>query len=113
MVETAKLNMSEKAERLKVLTEEYERVKEIVANYANVNAGKKMEQEIEELVYYIHQRSTFRYGDFFKEVFNPSVIKGGTRKQKALIPALKELLSSIGFDLDQNYGQRPSVRKKF
>lgn len=44
----------------------------------------------------------FRFGDFFKEAFNPAVLKDdGRNLKKALQTALEDLLESIGFDFAQ------------
>ncbi|WP_251554735.1 dynamin family protein [Neobacillus muris] len=62
----------------------------------------RMAQEAEELVFYIKQRVFFRFNDFFKEAFNPAVLKNDGRSiKKALHAALEEFLESIGFDFAQ------------
>jgi small GTP-binding protein len=59
-------------------------------------------QEADELIFYIKQRVFFRFGDFFKEAFNPAVLKDDGRNLKnALQTALEDLLESIGFDFAQ------------
>ena len=61
-----------------------------------------MTQEAEELLYYIKQRVFFRFGDFFKEAFNPAALRDdGRNLKKALQTALDELLESLGFDFAQ------------
>ena len=63
---------------------------------------KRMTQEAEELLYYIKQRVFFRFGDFFKEAFNPAALRDdGRNLKKALQTALDELLESLGFDFAQ------------
>jgi small GTP-binding protein len=64
--------------------------------------SSRMNQESEELVYYIKQRVFFRFGDFFKEAFNPAIIKeDGRNLKKAILLALDDLLESLGFDFAQ------------
>jgi hypothetical protein len=63
---------------------------------------KRMTQEGEELLYYIKQRVFLRFGDFFKEAFNPALLRDdGRNLKKALQSALDELLESLGFDFSQ------------
>ncbi|MGZ4162001.1 MAG: dynamin family protein, partial [Neobacillus sp.] len=62
----------------------------------------RLQQESEELVYYIKQRVFLRLGDFFKEAFNPSTLRDdGRNLKKALKAALDEFLESLGFDFAQ------------
>ncbi|MFF2450011.1 dynamin family protein [Neobacillus sp. NPDC058068] len=62
----------------------------------------RMNQEAEELIYYIKQRVFLRFGDFFKEAFNPSTLRDdGHNLKKALQTALDEFLESFGFDFAQ------------
>ncbi|MEH7335898.1 dynamin family protein [Neobacillus drentensis] len=62
----------------------------------------RLYQEAEELVYYIKQRVFLRFGDFFKEAFNPSTLRDdGRNLKRALQGALDEFLESLGFDLAQ------------
>jgi hypothetical protein len=61
-----------------------------------------MNQEAEELIYYIKQRVFLRFGDFFKEAFNPSTLRDdGRNLKKALKSALDEFLESLGYDFAQ------------
>ncbi|MFE8702165.1 dynamin family protein [Cytobacillus sp. FJAT-54145] len=63
---------------------------------------QRLNQESDELTYYIKQRVFLRFSDFFKESFNPSVLKDdGRNLKKALQHALDDLLSSFGFDFSQ------------
>ncbi|CAH2715574.1 GTPase Der [Neobacillus rhizosphaerae] len=62
----------------------------------------RMNQEAEELIYYINQRVFLRFGDFFKETFNPSTLRDdGRNLKKALKSALEEFLESLGYDFTQ------------
>lgn len=66
------------------------------------NLKKRLYQETEELIYYIKQRVFLRFNDFFKEAFNPSVLRDDGRNLKvALQNALEELLEQIGFEFAQ------------
>jgi small GTP-binding protein len=62
----------------------------------------RLNQETEELIYYIKQRVFLRFTDFFKEAFNPTVLRDdGRNLKKVLQNALEELLEQIGFDFAQ------------
>lgn len=73
----------------------------LLASQSPDNLHKRLSQEIEELIYYIKQRVFFRFSDFFKESFNPAVLKSGVNIKNALHQALEELLEAIGFDFAQ------------
>ncbi len=84
----------------------------MVAQKAGINAilmqqtaqdlKNRLYQETEELVYYIKQRVFLRFTDFFKEAFNPTVLRDdGRNLKKVLQNALEELLEEIGFDFAQ------------
>lgn len=63
---------------------------------------KRVTQEVQELVYYIRQRVFFRFNEFFREAFNPGVLRDDGRNLKqALQESLAELLAEIGFDFAQ------------
>ncbi|MEI5907258.1 dynamin family protein [Bacillus spongiae] len=59
-----------------------------------------VEQEVEELLLYVHQRVFFRFSDFFKETFHPSLFVQYDGKT-ALQVALNELIEATAFDLAQ------------
>ena len=61
-----------------------------------------MEQETDELVFYIKQRVFLRFSDFLKEAFNPALLKDdGRNLKKALQSALEEFLEDFGYDFAQ------------
>ena len=62
----------------------------------------RLHQECDELIYYIKQRVFFRFGEFFKDSFNPTVLRDdGRNLKKALQNALEDLLEQMGFDFAQ------------
>lgn len=64
--------------------------------------SQRLEQEADELVFYIKQRVFLRYNDFIKEAFNPAVLKDdGRNLKKALQAAMEDFLQSFGFDFAQ------------
>jgi GTPase Era involved in 16S rRNA processing len=63
---------------------------------------KEMTKEIQELLYYVKQRTMFRFGELYKLAFNPSSFREAAQDVKqALITAWKELQSMINYDLSQ------------
>lgn len=59
-------------------------------------------QELDELLYYVRQRSFLRFDEFFRESFNPATLRSdGRNLKKALHLSLEELLQQMGFDLAQ------------
>lgn len=66
------------------------------------NLKNRLYQQTETLIYYVKQRVFLRFNDFFKESFNPSVLRDdGRNLKKALRSALDELLEQIGFEFAQ------------
>lgn len=63
---------------------------------------KAVAGEVQELIYYVRQRSMFRFGEFYNLAFNPSTFReeSGDLKQ-TLLNAWKELQQRIAFDLSQ------------
>jgi len=77
-------------------------IKAIIVQQTAQNLKNRLDQEIKELIYYIKQRVFFRFNGFFKETFNPSVLRDDGRDlKKVLRNALGELLEQIGFDFAQ------------
>ena len=63
---------------------------------------QRLDQEADELVFYIKQRVFLRYSEFVKEAFNPALLKDdGRNLKKALQTALEEFLQSFGYDFAQ------------
>jgi len=63
---------------------------------------RSLEQEARELVYYVKQRTEFRFGEWFLASFHPS-LWGGERvsAETALVAAWRDLLGQISFALSQ------------
>ncbi|WP_082380729.1 dynamin family protein [Bacillus sp. CHD6a] len=101
-VQQAKLGSEEK-ERLQLLYASNKMNLEAqIIGYETVSFYTLLEQEINELVYYIKQRTLLRFSDFFKESFNPAVIREDGRNIKAqLINCLHELVTDISHNLSQ------------
>lgn len=98
----AKQSDETKRKKLHILHQEQQQLERIIEQYEANHDVHAIEQELNELVYYIQQRVFFRLPDWFKESFNPSVLHDRQSNiKKALQLCLDEFLYSIGFDLAQ------------
>lgn len=84
--------------------EELQEVERLIADrfdesFANVLAPT-VRQEVEELVYYVHQRVFFRFNDFYREAYNPSRFHEQSANV-ALTRSLETLLDMLSFDFTQ------------
>ena len=89
------MNANEKEEQLKRLRLQSDEAIEEVEQYAVSTSLQQIEQELTELVHYMPQRLFYRFNDFFKEAFNPSIIQS----RDGLNAASRSLLEDIEQDL--------------
>ncbi|AZU63090.1 dynamin family protein [Neobacillus mesonae] len=102
LIQTAQEDRSIKEEKRLDIERQKGAISELLAKQTADTLNSRMVQEAEELIYYIKQRVFFRFGDFFKEAFNPSTLRDdGRNLKKALQSALDEFLESFGFDFTQ------------
>ncbi|TKH09384.1 dynamin family protein [Peribacillus simplex] len=94
----------EKAKRnaLETLSKEAQSISELLSVIKGDAERQRLKKEVDELTFYSKQRVFFRFNDFFKESFNPAVLKddGGDLKI-VLKQSMKNLLDALGFDLAQ------------
>lgn len=93
-------NLKRKDERLEELQVLEEHVKKTYASANTSMIESDTKQELEELLYYVLQRVFYRFSDFFKEAYNPSLF-AAKPAAVALETALKEVLQSLSFDFEQ------------
>ncbi|MFD1928182.1 dynamin family protein [Sporosarcina siberiensis] len=93
-------NLLRKSERLGELNHLEGDVRHRYADSFSEVLTRSTINELSELVYYILQRVFLRFGDFFKESYNPSVFSKNSANQ-ALKNSLEETLQMVGFDLTQ------------
>ncbi|MBM4762065.1 dynamin family protein [Bacillus sp. B15-48] len=99
---SAREGQENKENKLKVLSEEKNTILRLIKNKQPDFLIRQLSQETEELVYYIKQRVFLRFSDFFREAFNPALLKeDGRDLKKALRLALDDLIASLGYDLLQ------------
>lgn len=102
-IHNAKLNREKKESYLLTLQDQETAIGDLLRrDDQEKNLQKRLNLETDELAFYIKQRVFFRFNDFFKEAFNPSLLKDDGRSMKqALQRGLEEFLTSIGYDFAQ------------
>ncbi|MCM3599843.1 dynamin family protein [Robertmurraya korlensis] len=102
-IHNAKLNLEEKESYLLTLQAQEIAIGNLLRkDDQEKNSQKRLNLETDELAFYIKQRVFYRFNDFFKEAFNPSLLKDDGRSMKqALQRGLEEFLTSIGYDFAQ------------
>lgn len=102
MIHSSREDQASKEQRKEKTLKEKQSIIAYIAKQQHDYLQKRIEQEADELAFYVKQRVFLRFGDFFKESFNPSVLKDdGRNLKKALQFALDDFLSTIGFDFAQ------------
>lgn len=101
-VKQAKLGSEEKVKLQQLLAHNKKTLEAHIKNYSTESFYTLLEQEVSELIYYIKQRTLLRFSDFFKESFNPAVIREDGRNMKTqLVSCLHELVTDISHNLSQ------------
>ncbi|MFP7297907.1 dynamin family protein [Neobacillus niacini] len=102
LIRNSKEDQSVKDKKRTEIQKQKALIKELLEKQTPEALQKRMTLEGEELLYYIKQRVFLRFGDFFKEAFNPATLRDdGRNLKKALHSALDEMLESLGFDFAQ------------
>jgi len=102
LIQTSQEDQDARQKRLQEIEKQRVLIEKVFTQANSDNLKQRFVQEAEELIFYIKQRVFFRFNDFFKESFNPSVLRDdGRNLKKALRHALDEFLESIGYDLAQ------------
>ncbi|WP_316569852.1 dynamin family protein [Neobacillus sp. YIM B06451] len=102
LVASAKADISNANERSRELKERKAAAMSFISSQKTGPLEQMLAQEVQELVYYCKQRVFFRFGEFFRESFNPSLLSSGSgNMKKSLDTAVGDLLESLGHDLAQ------------
>ncbi len=102
VIETSKQDGSARQKALLSLEKESEEIHTILSGITADTEKQRLKKEIDELAFYSKQRVFLRFTDFFKESFNPAVIKDdGQDHKEVLKKAAANLLEALGFDLAQ------------
>ncbi len=99
LIETALESQEEKENRRKQLVLNQEKIEEQLKQSKPTIILTKLKQELQELLFYVNQRTFYRFSDFFKESFNPATLQNN--EKSSLNKALSELLESLGYDFAQ------------
>ncbi|QED48370.1 dynamin family protein [Cytobacillus dafuensis] len=101
-IQSSKENKEDRAQKRMLLEKEKKSIHDVIGALDAAIFSQRLDQEADELVFYIKQRVFLRFGDFVKESFNPSLLKDdGRNLKKALQMALEDFLQSFGFDFAQ------------
>ena len=100
LIEHTDANMSRKEERIEELRILEQQLRRQFAESPAPVMIKESAQELSELLYYVNQRVFYRFNDFFKEAYNPSLFAGNPAQQ-ALNIALNEIVEMTAFDFEQ------------
>lgn len=100
LIQKTESNLLRKAERLQELNRLEQTIRKKYSTSAAAVLMKDVIQELDELLHYVLQRVYYRYPEFFKESYNPSIFSNKPPVE-ALQYALKETLSMLSFDFEQ------------
>jgi len=109
LIHAAEMSGLEKEKIRETLIQEQISVNNELANLTPDHIVTSVSQEIEELIFYVKQRLFFRFNDFFKESFHPSIFHQNSDIQQALQTCLEELVRTVEFELIQEL-QATSLR---
>ncbi|MEH7305062.1 dynamin family protein [Neobacillus drentensis] len=102
LIQSSKEDQSVKEKKRENITKQQQLIQELLKKQTVGNLQNRLQQEANELVYYINQRVFLRFGDFFREAFNPSALRDdGRNLKKVLQGALDDFLESLGYDFAQ------------
>ncbi|SES07835.1 dynamin family protein [Psychrobacillus sp. OK032] len=100
MIEQTEMNLARKDERLGELRALEQNIRKRYTNSKGAIIAKEAKQELETLLYYLLQRVYYRFNEFFKEAYNPSLFSNQAASI-ALETALKDILNMLRFDIEQ------------
>jgi GTPase Era involved in 16S rRNA processing len=96
----AQQGAEQRKQKLEALEQSYTQMLKILDQQRDAFTEKEVSQEIQELLYHVKQRATFRYGELYNLAFNPSNLReDGKDIRKALKSAWVELTRLFSYDL--------------
>ncbi len=102
LIENSREDAAVKLQKRAGIEAEKAAIREIIAKQTSENLQNRLRQETKVLIYYIKQRIFLRFSEFFKESFNPGVLRDdGRNLKKVLQNALNELIEALGFEFAQ------------
>ncbi|MFC7442278.1 dynamin family protein [Laceyella putida] len=101
MGQTLKQSKAEQEANRLALADEREALERIIRTSGGKAEEQALEQELNELIYYVKQRLFYRYHDVFTEIFNPSALREDGQVKEKLQGCVWELVEFIKHDLLQ------------
>ncbi|KWU56280.1 GTPase [Bacillus mycoides] len=101
MINGAKQGNDEKEKQTKKYEAERNQLLHIISSYSVLAEEQAMQNEVKELLYYVHQRLFLRYNDVFTEFINPASLRTDGNVKMQLQQCVMELVSFIQHDLLQ------------
>ena len=93
-------NLTRKEDRLQELRVQEQNIRKRYAHSKSATIAQESKQEVDTLIYYLLQRVYYRFNEFFKESYNPSLFANNA-SNVALSFALQDVLKMLRFDLEQ------------
>ncbi|SDN03860.1 small GTP-binding protein domain-containing protein [Psychrobacillus sp. OK028] len=100
LIDQTEANLARKDQRLIELRNQEQNIRKRYTNGKSAQIAKDAKQELDTLLYYVLQRVYYRFNEFFKEAYNPSLFANNSASV-ALDIALKDILKMIRFDIEQ------------
>ncbi|EJR60150.1 hypothetical protein IIO_03509 [Bacillus cereus VD115] len=101
MINGAKQGNDEKEKQTKKYEAERDQLLHIISSYSVLAEEQAMQNEVKELLYYVHQRLFLRYNDVFTEFINPASLRTDGNVKAQLQQCVMELVAFIQHDLLQ------------
>ncbi|OXM88019.1 dynamin family protein [Paenibacillus rigui] len=101
-IASAQADESERKSRAASLRKSLSEAITMLGGISTAPEERELRKEIDELLYYVKQRSVYRFGELFNLAFNPAVFREEGKDTKTLIQeAWDDLRRMISFDLSQ------------
>lgn len=114
LVVQSRTNAAERRQQQQKLQAQQAQAERLLQQTELPELEKRLEQETQELLYYMEQRVFLRFAEFYRESFNPALLRKGQGRMKELLrQALQELLRAIGFDFAQEMRAATMRLEKF
>ncbi|MCS7459714.1 dynamin family protein, partial [Paenibacillus doosanensis] len=101
-IASAQSDESERLNKASAIRQSFGEAVRMLQDLSTEPEERELRKEIEELLYYVKQRVTFRFGELFNLAFNPAVFREEGKDARALVQsAWDDLRRMISFDLSQ------------
>ncbi|WP_226376854.1 dynamin family protein [Oceanobacillus halotolerans] len=101
-IASLELDHEEKERYKQQLMENHDQSIQVINRFNPQLFEENIEQKLTKQLFYVLERLSIRFHDFFKETFNPTTItESGSRAKSQLTTNLQELIDYVGFELKQ------------